>query len=91
MLAPTQSGRLLQDFAFGGAGGELTFVATLQKWISPAPLIPAESSSCASRPGGEEKPLSKSKKERNERGIKDDSALYVKEEKLLLIQPLVRH
>ncbi|OXS80079.1 hypothetical protein B1B05_00935 [Domibacillus enclensis] len=40
-LMPTQFGRLLQDFAFGGAGGE----------------IPPESSSCASRPGGEEKQL----------------------------------
>ncbi|OXS75711.1 hypothetical protein B1B05_14335 [Domibacillus enclensis] len=49
-LARTQKGRLLQDFAFGGAGGELTFIATLQKWISPSPLIPLESSSCASRP-----------------------------------------
>ena len=52
VLAQTQSGRLLQDFAFGGAGGELTFVAMLQKWISPNPLIPPESSSCASRPVG---------------------------------------
>ncbi|OXS76672.1 hypothetical protein B1B05_13480 [Domibacillus enclensis] len=40
-LALTQKGRLLQDFAFGGAGGELTFVATLQKWISPDPLDPS--------------------------------------------------
>ncbi|OXS79024.1 hypothetical protein B1B05_04405 [Domibacillus enclensis] len=61
MLAPTQYGRLLQDFAFGGAGGELTFVAMLQKWISPDPLIPPESSSCASRPGGEEKQIVKPK------------------------------
>ncbi|OXS80625.1 hypothetical protein B1B05_03880 [Domibacillus enclensis] len=61
MLARTQSGRLLQDFAFGGAGGELTFVATLQKWISPDPLIPPESSSCASRPSGEEKQIAKPK------------------------------
>ncbi|OXS80206.1 hypothetical protein B1B05_01645 [Domibacillus enclensis] len=59
MLARTRFGRLLQDFAFGGAGGELTFVASLQKWISPAPLIPPESSSCASRPGGEGKQVVK--------------------------------
>ncbi|OXS76540.1 hypothetical protein B1B05_12710 [Domibacillus enclensis] len=41
MLARTRFGRLLQDFAFGGAGGELTFVAALQKWISPDPLDPS--------------------------------------------------
>ena len=62
-LERTQFGRLLQDCAFGGAGGELTFVATLQKWISPDPLIPPESSSCASRPGGEEKQIVKPKME----------------------------
>ncbi|OXS74545.1 hypothetical protein B1B05_16790 [Domibacillus enclensis] len=52
VLARTWFGRLLQDFAFGGAGGELTFVATLQKWISPDPLIPPESSSCAPQKSG---------------------------------------
>ncbi|OXS78057.1 hypothetical protein B1B05_10685 [Domibacillus enclensis] len=38
-LVPTQRGRLLQDFAFGGAGGELTFVAWQESGAgSPEPL-----------------------------------------------------
>ena len=62
MLAPRQAGRLLPGSAFHGAGGELTFAADASNVDLTCPLVPQESAPCASRPGGEEAQIVKSKK-----------------------------